>query len=78
MTNYLINQNYDNYTTEDHQTWKMLCDRQSQLPADKVSKEYLNGFYQLKIDKVNIIKIEEVSKRLESISGKRFFLYDHQ
>jgi (S)-3,5-dihydroxyphenylglycine transaminase len=69
MTNYLINQNYDNYTTEDHQTWKMLCDRQSQLPADKVSKEYLNGFYQLKIDKVNIIKIEEVSKRLESISG---------
>lgn len=69
MSNYLINQEYEKYTQEDHQTWKMLCDRQRELPADKVSKEYLNGFYQLQIDKVNIIRIEEVSKRLESISG---------
>lgn len=69
MANYLIDQDYKKYTNEDHETWRLLCERQSKLPADKVSKEYLDGFYKLKIDKTKVANIEEISKRLEAVSG---------
>ena len=69
MANYLINQDYSTYTQEDHDIWKMLCDRQSKLTTDKIAKQYLEGFYQLEIDKARVVKIEEVSKVLKAISG---------
>lgn len=37
MANCLINQDYRKYKNEDHETWRLLCERQSKLPADKVS-----------------------------------------
>ncbi|HSH67751.1 MAG TPA: aminotransferase class I/II-fold pyridoxal phosphate-dependent enzyme [Bacteroidia bacterium] len=69
MTTYIINQDYNAYSDEDQETWRMLCQRQSKLPKDKVSKEYLEGFNKLKVDKNRIEKIDELSKRLEAISG---------
>ena len=69
MANYLIDQDYKKYTNDDHETWRLLCERQSKLPADKVSKEYLDGFYKLGIDKTKVANIEEISKRLETVSG---------
>lgn len=69
MANYLINQDYRKYKNEDHETWRLLCERQSKLPSDKVSKEYLDGFYKLGIDKTKVANIEDISKRLEAVSG---------
>ena len=66
---YLIDQKYQEYTTEDHETWRLLCKRQGELDTSKISEQYLDGFSQLQVDKVKIPKIEEVSDRLESISG---------
>jgi len=69
MKDYIINQDYEMYQQEDHETWATLCERQDKLPQEKISSEYLDGFHKLRIDKKKIIKIEEVSRRLEAISG---------
>ena len=69
MTNYIVQQDYNSYTAEDHTIWKTLYDRQSKLSTDKISRKYLDGFYQLAIDKEKVVKIEEVSRLLDSISG---------
>ena len=69
MTTYIIKQDYKSYSAEDHETWQMLCKRQSALHTDKVSKEYLEGFSKIGVDKTKIVNIDELSKRLETISG---------
>lgn len=69
MENYLILQDYDMYLPEDHETWSILSGRQSNLHNQYVSREYLNGLEKLKLDKNRIIKIDEISDMLESISG---------
>lgn len=69
METYIIEQDYDLYNQEDHETWAILCEKQSKLPNEKISKEYLDGFRKLKIDREKIVRIDEVSARLEAISG---------
>ena len=62
-------QNYDTYREEDHKTWAILTQRQKKLQSGKISKEYLDGFEQLKLDETRIVKIEELSERLKSLNG---------
>lgn len=64
-----IYQDYAMYAEEDHKTWSILSERQRLLRNGKISSEYMDGFLQLKLDEQRIIKIDEVSRRLESISG---------
>lgn len=69
MENYLVKQEYSKYTEEDHKIWRLLCERQSKLTNDKIAKEYVDGYNKLDIDKLKVIKIDEVSNLLEKISG---------
>jgi monomeric phenylalanine-4-hydroxylase len=69
MTSYIVNQHYENYTEEDHNVWKTLCERQGKLDQERISRDYLKGFINLEIDRERIVRIDEVSKRLEAISG---------
>lgn len=69
MTQYIVNQNYENYTEEDHKVWKTLCERQGKLDQERISRDYLKGFINLEIDREKVVRIDEVSKRLEAISG---------
>ncbi|MHA4812479.1 aminotransferase class I/II-fold pyridoxal phosphate-dependent enzyme [Flavitalea flava] len=62
-------QDYDLYKTEDHKTWSILSKRQLELQEGRISREYLSGFRGLQLDGENIVRIDEVSKRLETISG---------
>lgn len=69
MQQYIINQDYESYTSEDHHTWRTLCQRQGALDQSKISRDYLQGFINLEIDREKVVRIEDVSKRLEDISG---------
>lgn len=69
MKSYITFQDYDAYTKDDHETWKILCDRQGKLDRDRISKEYHDGFSKLDIDRTNVVRIDEVSKKLEAVSG---------
>jgi len=69
MEDLTIYQDYSLYREEDHETWSVLCSRQQRLRDGKISGEYLNGFDKLQLNEKRIAKIEEVSRRLERISG---------
>jgi monomeric phenylalanine-4-hydroxylase len=61
-------QDYEIYSEEDHQTWQTLIKRHK-LKVNKISSEYLDGFSHLKLSETRIIRIDEISERLEGITG---------
>ncbi|ELR68463.1 hypothetical protein C900_00356 [Fulvivirga imtechensis AK7] len=65
----ITTQNYDAYTSEDHKTWSALNERLLKKNFAKTSKEYQRGFDLLDLNSDKVIKIEQISKRLEEISG---------
>lgn len=69
MEKYALSQNYNMYKQEDHKTWSILSKRQSELLHVDLSTDYLDGISKLNLDRINIARIEEVSKVLESITG---------
>jgi monomeric phenylalanine-4-hydroxylase len=69
MNNTSVSQNWEKYGQEDHETWATLMKRQDKLHDGMVSKEYLKGIRDLRLDGSTIVKIDELSRRLESISG---------
>lgn len=69
MSRNIVNQDYHMYQQEDHETWIRLCEKHSGMRSDMMAKEYLEGLEKLQLDKGKVIRIEEVSERIESISG---------
>jgi (S)-3,5-dihydroxyphenylglycine transaminase len=69
MNSHIVSQEYDLYTGEDHGTWATLNKRQQELQAGRLSKEYRHGFDLLSPDREHIVRIDEISRRLEAISG---------
>lgn len=69
MEELFVSQNWENYKAEDHETWSTLMNRQMKMHNGKISNEFLKGYHDLQLDKTRIIKIEELSKRIEAISG---------
>lgn len=64
-----VHQNYHLYTPEDNNTWSILCGRQVKLRKGIVSQEYLKGFDLLQLDHNRIVEIEELSNRMQEVSG---------
>jgi monomeric phenylalanine-4-hydroxylase len=62
-------QDYEQYSLEDHHTWQQLMKRLNKLESDSISDAYLEGFQKLKLDDAEIVRIDELSHRLEQISG---------
>jgi len=69
MIKTFVSQDYDRYTSTDHETWAILSERQGKLRDGRIAREYTDGFEQLQLDKDRVVNIEEMSKRLEAISG---------
>jgi monomeric phenylalanine-4-hydroxylase len=64
-----IVQDHSVYENQDHKTWSILFEKHRQLCKEKISKEYLDGFAKLQLANDRIVRIEDISSRLESISG---------
>ena len=69
MDQFITQQFYENYSEIDHETWRILCDRQANLDNTKIAKVYLDGFKSLNIGNSKIPKIKDISDRLKEVSG---------
>ncbi|NQX41021.1 phenylalanine-4-hydroxylase, monomeric form [Pedobacter steynii] len=69
MENQIVYQDYKTYLSEDHGTWGLLIDRHKALCSQKISKEYLEGYLKLNLDENQIVNLESISAKLESLSG---------
>jgi monomeric phenylalanine-4-hydroxylase len=69
MNKVLLKQDYSMYTEEDHATWAQLNANVNKLHDGRISQAFIDSFHVLKFDQERIVRIDELSKRMEAISG---------
>lgn len=70
-TSMQFRQEYEKYTEQDHQVWKILFERQIKGLPGKATSDYLKGIEIVKFASDHIPVFEEVNKILQSITGWR-------
>ena len=65
----LIDQGWENYTAEEHETWQLLYERQMEVLAPQVCSEYLEALDTLGFTARKIPNFNEVNERLKAITG---------
>ena len=65
----LIDQGWEKYTAEEHETWQMLYERQMEVLAPQVCSEYLEALDVLGFTSKKIPNFHEVNERLKAITG---------
>ena len=68
---YTIDQNWENHTATEHARWDYLYDRQVRILKGRAADEFLVGVQKLKISDGGIPNYEELSDRLEALTGWR-------
>ena len=66
-----IPQGWERYTAQEHATWDTLFARQTKLLPGRASDAYLRGLDALKLSEGGIPDFEELSDRLEKLTGWR-------
>lgn len=66
-----IDQGWANYTAAEHGVWDTLYQRQIKLLPGRASKAYLKGLDALRLSESGIPNFEELSDRLEKLTGWR-------
>ncbi|MCD8494177.1 MAG: phenylalanine 4-monooxygenase [Alphaproteobacteria bacterium] len=66
---YIIDQGWENYTAEEHETWKLLYERQFKIMPGRACDEFFQGIEALDIDKDHIPDFNELNKKLKSLTG---------
>jgi phenylalanine-4-hydroxylase len=66
-----VPQDWQHYTAEEHAVWDTLFARQAALLPGRASEAYLRGLDVLKLSKPGIPDFEELSDRLEALTGWR-------
>lgn len=69
MAQAIISQQYDKYTAEDHQVWRILFERQMNILPGAATDEYLEGIKRIQFTADRIPNFEEVNGILRSITG---------
>jgi phenylalanine-4-hydroxylase len=64
-----ISQLYSTYTTEDHNTWTLLFQRQKKIVRDFIPAGFLRGFDLLDLNPERIPDLTQLSEKLKGISG---------
>lgn len=65
---FVVDQEYDTYTDDDHEIWRFLLNRQLEVVTDYASSEFLDGMRRLQNDD-RIPRVEEASKILRKATG---------
>lgn len=66
---YLGGQPYELYSFRNHEAWRQLAKRQSELWPRYACREFLTGVDTLKIDHDNVPRLEDINKLLSTASG---------
>ncbi len=69
--NWIVPQNWDNFSAEDHATWDLLFARQSAMLPGRASEAFMRGIDVLKLSKRGIPDFAELSERLMAATGWR-------
>ncbi len=65
----IVEQGWNDYTREEHETWKILYDRQLEVLAPRACPAYLEAHKTLGFNATQIPDFHEVNERLRSLTG---------
>jgi phenylalanine-4-hydroxylase len=68
---YLIEQDYAKYTSDQQQLWSELVSRRMEQLSRCACREYLDGWRALAIDSQRVPHLDEISDRMERLTGWR-------
>ncbi len=68
---YTIDQDWEHHTAAEHERWDFLYARQVRILKGRAADEFLDGVQKLKISDGGIPNYEELSDRLEALTGWR-------
>jgi phenylalanine-4-hydroxylase len=68
---YTVDQNWEQFTTEEHDRWDRLYARQGKLLKGRACDEFISGLDLLKLSESGIPNFEQLSDRLEKLTGWR-------
>jgi len=68
---YTIDQNWEHFTSEEHDRWDRLYARQNKLLPGLACDEFMAGIEKLELSKRGIPNFEKLSDRLEKLTGWR-------
>src|SRR5262249_7697109 len=71
IRDYAIEQNWGDYSAEQHAIWRLLFDRQQRLLVGRACQEYLDGLKQLGVAAHGIPDFEALSAILDRATGWR-------
>jgi phenylalanine-4-hydroxylase len=69
MDDCIVDQNWDDYTQEQHDVWRTLFERQAKVLKGKICEEYLQGLRDLGIDETGIPNLDVMNKNLRQRTG---------
>lgn len=70
-SDWVIDQNWNAYTAEEHARWDFLFARQAQMLKGRACQEFLDGLANLRLSKSGIPHFGRLSDRLEALTGWR-------
>lgn len=68
---YTVDQNWEHFTAEEHDRWDRLYARQGKLLKGRACNEFMEGLDLLKLSESGIPNFEQLSDRLEKLTGWR-------
>jgi phenylalanine-4-hydroxylase len=68
-TPYIVDQNWENFTAENHDVWKTLYRRQREILPGRACNEFLENMDTLGIDDAKIPNFKELSVTLKKLTG---------
>ncbi len=68
---YTVDQNWEHFTAEEHDRWDRLYARQNKLLEGRACNEFMEGIEKLELSKSGIPNFEDLSDRLEKLTGWR-------
>lgn len=66
---YIVDQNWEKFTDENHETWHLLFDRQSEIVKGRACDAYFAGLKELGIDNSGVPKFSDVNAALKAKTG---------
>lgn len=69
-----MRQEYEKYTAEDFEVWRILFERQMKALPGKATQEYLDGIERVGFVAERIPNFEEVNERLQKYTGWRIYV----
>jgi phenylalanine-4-hydroxylase len=68
---YTVDQGWDRFSAEDHETWDILCERQTRLLEGRIVKPFMEGLAALGLDERGIPELGRLNSRLQPLTGWR-------